>query len=99
MFIDNNKILLSFNINNKPNDRYIIVQRFYFLGIVQWEDRTKTIKELIKELQSFEDQNLIVMITNDEGETFNSVKLVSKGFVANKDDPDKYKKVYCALHF
>jgi|TARA_R110002124_G_scaffold70305_5_gene188854 hypothetical protein len=38
---------------------------------VQWEDRTKTIKELIKELQSFEDQNLIVMITNDEGETFN----------------------------
>lgn len=54
---------------------------------------------LFKELQSFEDQNLIVMITNDEGETFNSVKLVSKGFVANKDDPDKYKKVYCALHF
>ena len=53
----------------------------------------------IKELQSFGDQNLIVMITNDEGETFNSVKLVSKGFVANKDDPDKYKKVYCALHF
>lgn len=66
---------------------------------MQWEDRTKTIKELTKELQSFEDQNLIVMITNDEGETFNSVKFVSKGFVANKDDPDKYKKVYCALHF
>ena len=40
-----------------------------------------------------------VTIINDEGETFNSVKLVSKGFVANKDDPDKYKKVYCALHF
>lgn len=56
---------------------------------MQWEDRTKTIKELIKELQSFGDQNLIVMITNDEGETFNSVKLVSKEFVANKDDPDK----------
>lgn len=66
--------------------------------IVQWEDRTKTIKELIKELQSFEDQNLIVMITNDEGETFNSVKLVSKVFVGDKDDPDKYEKVYCALH-
>lgn len=66
---------------------------------MQWEDRTKTIKELIKELQSFKDQNLIVMITNDEGETFNLVKLVSKGFVANKDDPDKYKKIYCALHF
>ena len=99
MFIDNIKILLSFNNRNKSNERQAIVQRFYVLGIVQWEDRTKTIKELIKELQSFEDQNLIVMITNDEGETFNSVKLVSKGFVANKDDPDKYKKVYCALHF
>ena len=66
---------------------------------MQWEDRTKTIKELTKELQSFGDQNLIVMITNDEGEKFNSVKLVSKGFVDNKDDPDKYKKVYFALHF
>lgn len=66
--------------------------------IVQWEDRTKTIKELIKELQSFEDQNLIVMITNDEGKTFNSVKLVSKGFVASKDDSEKDEKVYCALH-
>ena len=51
--------------------------------IVQWEDRVKTIKDLIKELQSFEDQDLIVMVTNDEGNTFNSVKLVSKGFVAS----------------
>ena len=68
------------------------------VDIVRWEDRTKTIKELIKELQSFEDQNLIVMITNDEGETFNSVKLVSKGFLANKDAPEKDEKVYCALH-
>lgn len=66
--------------------------------IIQWEDRTKTIKELIKELQSFEDQDLIVMVTNDEGKTFNSVKLVSKGFVPSKDDPNKDEKVYCALH-
>ena len=68
------------------------------VDIVRWEDRTKTIKELIKELQSFEDENLIVMITNDEGETFNSVKLVSKGFLANKDASEKDEKVYCALH-
>lgn len=33
------------------------------------------------------------MVTNDEGETFNSVKLVSKGFVPNKDE-----QIYCALH-
>lgn len=68
------------------------------VDIVRWEDRTKTIKELIVELQSFEDQNLIVMVTNDEGKTFNSVKLVSKGFLANNEDPQKNEKVYCALH-
>lgn len=61
--------------------------------IIKWENRTKTIRDLIKELQSFEDQNLIVMVTNDEGETFNSVKLVSKGLVPSKDG-----QIYCALH-
>ncbi|OAV13151.1 hypothetical protein AO366_1628 [Moraxella catarrhalis] len=38
------------------------------------------------------------MVTNDEGETFNSVKLVSKGFVLSKDDPNKDEQIYCALH-
>ncbi|STY80771.1 hypothetical protein [Moraxella catarrhalis] len=66
--------------------------------IIKWENRTKMIRDLIKELQSFEDQNLIVMVTNDEGETFNSVKLVSKGFVLSKDDPNKDEQIYCALH-
>lgn len=66
--------------------------------IIKWENRTKTIRDLIKELQSFEDQNLIVMVTNDKGETFNSVKLVSKGFVLSKDDPNKDEQIYCALH-
>ena len=47
--------------------------------VIEWEARTKTIKQLIKELQSFENQELVVMVTNDEGKTFNSVKLVSKG--------------------
>lgn len=58
-------------------------------AIIKWKNRTKTIRDLIKELQSFADQNLIVMVTNDEGKTFNSVKLVSKGFVPSKDDPNK----------
>lgn len=65
--------------------------------IIKWEDRTKTIKQLIKELQSFENQDLIVMVTNDEGETFSSVKLVSKGFEPS-DKPNEDEKVYCALH-
>lgn len=63
--------------------------------IIKWEDRTKTISQLIEELKSFEDQELIVMVTSDEGHTFNSVKLVSKGF-KTKDDGDE--AVYCALH-
>ena len=64
--------------------------------VIEWEARTKTIKQLIKELQSFENQELVVMVTNDEGKTFNSVKLISKGFDDNK--PHKSEKVYCALH-
>ncbi|MPX24786.1 hypothetical protein CPI27_09100 [Moraxella catarrhalis] len=66
--------------------------------IIKWENRNKKIRDLIKELQSFEDKNLIVMVTNDEGETFNSVKLVSKGFVPSKDDSNKDEQIYCALH-
>lgn len=58
--------------------------------IVAWEDREKSIAQVIEELKSFEDQNLVVMVTDDEGQSFRTVKLVSKGF-----DGDK---VYCALH-
>jgi|GEM_PF-1228284 len=54
--------------------------------------RQKTIAQLIQELQSFEDQSLIVMVTSDYGETFKPVELVSKGF------EDNDTKVYCALH-
>lgn len=57
--------------------------------IVQWEDRTKTIKQLIKELQTFEDQDLIVMVSNDGGDTLKPVKLLGKEFI---DD-----KPYCTL--
>lgn len=58
--------------------------------IVEWEDREKSIAQVIEELKSFEDQKLIVMVTDDEGRSFKTVKLVSKGF-----DGDT---VYCALH-
>jgi len=54
--------------------------------------RQKTIAQLIQELQSFEDQSLIVMVTSDYGENFKPVELVSKGF------EDNDTKVYCALH-
>ncbi|OAV31195.1 hypothetical protein [Moraxella catarrhalis] len=36
--------------------------------IIEWEDRKKTIQTLIEELKSFENQDLIVMVTSDEGE-------------------------------
>ena len=62
--------------------------------IVEWEDRKKTIRELVRELQSFEDQELIVMVTDDEGRSFSSVKLVSKGFETENGS----ETVYCALH-
>ena len=67
-------------------------------NIVAWENRTKTIQELIQELQSFENQDLVVMVTDDEGKSFNTVKLVSKGFAAVKDGLNDTEKVYCALH-
>ena len=62
--------------------------------IVEWKDRKKTICELVQELQSFEDQELIVMVTDDKGRFFSSVKLVSKGFETENDG----EAVYCALH-
>ncbi len=63
-------------------------------NIVAWENRTKTIQEL----QSFENQDLVVMVTDDEGKSFNTVKLVSKGFASVKDGLNDAEKVYCALH-
>lgn len=55
--------------------------------IVPWEHRTKTIQQLIQELQSFADQNLLVVVTDDAGATFHTVKLVGKGFVPCENDP------------
>ena len=44
----------------------------------EWITRGKSIKQLIKELESFEDQNLLVEISLDDGETSKPISLVSK---------------------
>lgn len=44
----------------------------------EWITRGKSIKQLIKELESFEDQNLFVEISFDDGETSKPISLVSK---------------------
>jgi hypothetical protein len=44
----------------------------------EWIIRGKSIKQLIKELESFEDQNLLVEISFDDGETSKPISLVGK---------------------
>ncbi|MGF2881820.1 hypothetical protein VSN93_17455 [Acinetobacter johnsonii] len=44
----------------------------------EWITRGKSIKQLIEELQSFEDQNLLVEISFDCGETSKPISLVGK---------------------
>jgi len=43
-----------------------------------WTSRGKTIKQLIAELQSFEDQSLEVRISLDDGETSLPISLVAR---------------------
>ena len=43
-----------------------------------WISRGKTIKELISELQSFNDQNLEVKISIDDGKSFKCISIVEK---------------------
>lgn len=59
-------------------------------AITAWEERQKSITQLIQELKTFEDQELLVVVTDNEGKSFKTVKLVSKGFDG--------ERVYCALH-
>ncbi|MCU4316841.1 hypothetical protein [Acinetobacter bereziniae] len=44
----------------------------------KWVTRGKSIKQLIKELESFEDQNLLVEISFDVGDTSKPISLVGK---------------------
>jgi len=55
----------------------------------EWITRGKTIKGLIEELQSLDDQDLEVRISIDDGETFKPISLVTR---ENKDG-----KYYCGL--
>ena len=43
-----------------------------------WINRGKTIKQLIKELQSFDDLNMEVKLSIDDGETEKAISLVEK---------------------
>jgi hypothetical protein len=47
-------------------------------GQPDWIVRGKTVKQLIKELQGFEDQELLVEISVDDGETKKPISLVKK---------------------
>ena len=46
----------------------------------EWVTRGKTIRQLIKELRSFENQDLEVRISLDGGDTHACISLVAKGF-------------------
>lgn len=44
----------------------------------EWVIRGKTIRQLVAELQRFENQDLEVKISTDDGETFKCISLVAK---------------------
>lgn len=44
----------------------------------EWEIRGKTIRQLIKELQTFDDQDLEVRMSVDDGKTFRCISLVTR---------------------
>lgn len=54
-----------------------------------WKTKGKSIQQLIKELQTFEDQDLEVRISLDNGATFRCISLVSR-----EKAEDNY---YCGL--
>lgn len=45
----------------------------------EWVTLGKTIRQLIKELQTFDNQDLEVKISTDGGDTFKCISLVVKG--------------------
>ncbi len=48
-------------------------------SIPDWVTRGKTIRQLIEELQTFEDQDLEVRLSLDNGDTHSCISLVAKG--------------------
>lgn len=58
--------------------------------IPKWVTQGKTIKQLIRELESFENQDLEVRLSLDYGDTHRCISLVAKGF-------DDKNNQYCVL--
>lgn len=58
--------------------------------IPEWVTIGKTIKQLIKELERYENQDLEVWLSLDDGDTHSCISLVVKGF-------DDESKQYCVL--
>ena len=56
----------------------------------EWGAKEKIIAQVIDELKTFEDQELMVMVSSDGGKTLRPVKLLGKEF-------DKDNKAYCTL--
>jgi len=56
----------------------------------EWGTEEKSIAQIIEELNTFEDQELMVMVSSDGGKTLKPVKLLGKEF-------DKDNKAYCTL--
>jgi len=56
----------------------------------EWGTEEKSIAQIIEELNTFEDQELMVMVSSDGGKTLRPVKLLGKEF-------DKDNKAYCTL--
>ena len=56
----------------------------------KWGIEHKSIARVIEELQTFKDKELIVMISDDGGETLKPIKLLGKEF-------DKNNQAYCTL--
>lgn len=56
----------------------------------EWSAKEKSIAQIIEELNTFEDQELMVMVSSDGGKTLKPVKLLGKEF-------DKDNKAYCTL--
>lgn len=66
---------------------------------LDWVVRGKTIRQLIKELQTFDDQDLEVLISTDGGVTRKCISLVSKrkgtALLENCEDPSVYGDSEC----
>ena len=56
----------------------------------KWGAKEKSIAQIIEELNTFEDQELMVMVSSDGGKTLRPVNLLGKEF-------DKDNKAYCTL--